>query len=441
MTDFFDSEEFQNLWSDSCENLRFSDFSLCFVLKSKSERLDSNCSDKFKQKILELVYGQDADGPEFVCSNNFIAASFYTFDKLWKKKESGKWRDEINGLIRLSSNTILYILGWRSSDGHKMLPLFVSCGNLLEENDFVALEEQIIEYLGKNLHGYFDNNSIDDAVSLKFINNINYASQEEIVKSTIYDAISFKPICSNESLPILANALMDFSIKFSEKDDMGTYRNYLVQDKGTIIGVDDKENAILDTKILGYYKNSPKGIQIRNYEVKARQEIVLCPTLINEAAFTISLDDIDFDSKKDSLLRKVLLHELSHLLLDSSINYRHFYGCDFTTPNNDFHREIELRAIEESLANYLCLWYCAKIYGTNSDTFRVADYFIRNCQPLMYKFGTKQYNANVDWTKWLDKKKGTFTPEFLSKAKEWYDVFVVGNKPYTADDYNQLFND
>ena len=335
----------------------------------------------------------------------------------------------------------MYILGWRSSDGHKMLPLFVSCGNLLEENDFVALEEQIIEYLGKNLHGYFDNNSIDDAVSLKFINNINYASQEEIVKSTIYDAISFKPICSNESLPILANALMDFSIKFSEKDDMGTYRNYLVQDKGTIIGVDDKENAILDTKILGYYKNSPKDIQIRNYEVKARQEIVLCPTLINEAAFTISLDDIDFDSKKDSLLRKVLLHELSHLLLDSSINYRHFYGCDFTTPNNDFHREIELRAIEESLANYLCLWYCAKIYGTNSDTFRVADYFIRNCQPLMYKFGTKQYNANVDWTKWLDKKKGTFTPEFLSKAKEWYDVFVVGNKPYTADDYNQLFND
>ena len=135
------------------------------------------------------------------------------------------------------------------------------------------------------------------------------------------------------------------------------------------------------------------------------------------------------------------MHELSHLLLDSSINYRHFYGCDFTTPNNDFHREIELRAIEESLANYLCLWYCAKIYGTDSDTFRVADYFIRNCQPLMYKFGTKQYNANVDWTKWLDKKEGTFTSEFLSKAKEWYDVFVVGNKPYTADDYNQLFND
>ena len=97
MTDFFDSEEFQNSWSDSCENLRFSEFSLCFVLKSKSERLDSNCSDKFKQKILELVYGQDADGPEFVCSNNFIAASFYTFDKLWKKKESGKWRDELNG--------------------------------------------------------------------------------------------------------------------------------------------------------------------------------------------------------------------------------------------------------------------------------------------------------------------------------------------------------
>jgi len=416
----YDEPEIQEYFNDDNygQDIPYDGNRLCFVIKTLDTESKEPVVTKFEKFLTNSILKDTVfesldfeDGRAIMCSYIFLVQKISKID-FYKT------------LTKIST-TLKYRMFMIFGCGEKLMPLFVNVKNNISAEDSNVLYDLLIDYLQAGNNGYVETKDIEKALSFDI--DYEFSKKEtEVINRTLLDSLSIRPEFLTEPLPILANALLNlnFRIKCCDSAEMVSYENYLGLDSQK----DNNGQTILMSKILGRYSSSKKEIQI-------------CPSLITQVAQDLFFVDCDNDRTRDALIRKVLLHELSHLILDASIEYNHFAGFQRKSIEGSYCNGIELHAIEESLANYLCLWYCAKIYGTDSDTFRVADYFIRNCQPLMYKFGTEQYSAHVDWTKWSEKKNGTFSSQFLHKAKEWYDEFVVGNKPYTANDYNLLFND
>ena len=156
------------------------------------------------------------------------------------------------------------------------------------------------------------------------------------------------------------------------------------------------------TKVLGYYS------RVGEYGIDGPL-IVLCPEAIENVAKK-------GDWQQDSLFiyRIVLIHELSHALMDSFILY------DFEDEKGDVKENPtsinwptsrNAIAMEESLANMIVLQMMEK----EKEDFQKAVKFIES-QPLFYKFGKYQFEAEVNWKKWKESSK-----EHTTKLEEWFN--------------------
>jgi len=169
-------------------------------------------------------------------------------------------------------------------------------------------------------------------------------------------------------------------------------------------------------------------------------EILLCPKRIRECANEMNINP-------EWLFVIVYLHELAHAALDPRIDikkdlYSERYILDYknfevlSTSANDpcaF-------AMEESLANMIMLLYI-NWYSEIEDGFScMIDEAIRfvNHQIEEYSFGIKQYDADVDWTKWRNYKFKNEESE--AQLKDWYNkCFIAGHKEdYSKEMFDEI---
>ena len=164
-----------------------------------------------------------------------------------------------------------------------------------------------------------------------------------------------------------------------------------------------------DFTLLGYYKHD-------NECGCYGPHIVLCPENIEREAKNQSL-------KKELVYLIVLVHELAHAMMDKKRTERIEGSL----------KSLYARAMEESLANMITLrWF--NLFVDKGDFNRVKG-FIQH-QPDIYRFGVKQYNAKVDWTKWRDSYKNM---HFL--LKQWFDTCFSKNRQTNTviNAYNKVF--
>lgn len=167
-------------------------------------------------------------------------------------------------------------------------------------------------------------------------------------------------------------------------------------------------------KLLGYYTREDE------YFCKG-PHIAISPDNIRSVCKTCK-SKIDFET----LLTEVMVHELGHAMMDRY--------CRDSKAQNCSPRDIFSKAMEESLANTITLFYFQK----DSKKCKDVRCFIEKDQPVIYQFGAYQFDVGVDWTKWRDSDKN------MPSLKDWFDkCFSDGKirKPldYSISDYDKVF--
>ena len=185
---------------------------------------------------------------------------------------------------------------------------------------------------------------------------------------------------------------------------------------------DDKDKYIPQGKVLGYYTREDNGIK--------DPHIVLCPENIEESSGPISVDN---------LYALVLVHEMSHAILDKYYEYK-LYNSIYENWNIEeikvwqkLPNSLYSKAMEESLANMMALMWIMSY--NNLPLFDQSIKFISNQQPAIYQFGISQYLANVDWKKWRN------SPKNMKSLEEWFRTFFKdGNIIIQNDTVLPAFN-
>lgn len=164
-------------------------------------------------------------------------------------------------------------------------------------------------------------------------------------------------------------------------------------------------------KYLPKNKDIPLAYYTRQNEMGCYgPHIVLCPSKIEETASYLNISP-------EIIYLAVLVHELAHAMMDKK-----HVGKTM--------KSLFAHAMEESLANMVVLQWFEKY--DNKHLKQVVKFISE--QPPIYKFGIKQYKANVAWKKWGDSYKNM---HFL--LKEWFDIWTSKNiRPATTKD---IFDD
>ena len=123
--------------------------------------------------------------------------------------------------------------------------------------------------------------------------------------------------------------------------------------------------------------------------------------------------------KAELLYHIVLIHELAHAMMDK---------------NHLSLNSLFSRAMEESLANMITLQWFDVFDDFNDFNMNNVKEFIENCQPIIYKFGTSQFKACVDWNKWRDRDKNMH-----NKLKGWFNS-CFENPKLTEPDANEILD-
>lgn len=140
--------------------------------------------------------------------------------------------------------------------------------------------------------------------------------------------------------------------------------------------------------------------------------IVLCPENIAKELQIAKKQGANIDLKLLYLI--VLIHELAHAMMDKKRakgTLQSFYA----------------KAMEESLANMITLEWFKEYEESNFNKVRT---FI-GYQSAIYRFGIRQYDANVDWKKWRDSYK-----KMHSRLKVWFDSYFDIT---LLEGYNKVF--
>ena len=179
-------------------------------------------------------------------------------------------------------------------------------------------------------------------------------------------------------------------------------------------------------EILGCYKSDIK-------------EILMCLKRIKECA---EQEHIEYEH----LFVIVYLHELAHAALDSSITVEEeeSNGDKHYSISSNGQNEVNTQdsasafAMEESLANMIMLkyldWY-SEVEPECDKLFESAEKFVKS-QIDEYKFGLKQFKADVDWTKWRKYKSEDHDKH--EKLEEWYQN-CYGKENYTKEMFDKVF--
>lgn len=383
---------------------------------------------------------------EVGCSKVFVSSDYGTLsvidicvDCLYLKKGSGSLRLFFNllpSLSRLSISPLTITLIKYENEKYDIYyqdrinkedinkdrcrALFDKINEFANENELIYFESICGEI--KNCREYYDK---DNVINKEFLTITNLSSSkditqkskevmEEIIKAgrtqflTEYDCLL--PYHEKDPLPI--------PIYLKKPEDMPEYNDLWKEIKD-----DDKDKYIPQGKVLGYYTRKEKGIE-------ESPLIVLCPENIEKSSGPISVDN---------LYALVLVHELSHAILDRYYEYK-LYNSIYENWNIE---EIKVgqcwpyslysKAMEESLANMMALMWIMSY--NNLPLFDQSLKFISNQQPAIYQFGISQYLANVDWKKWRN------SPKNMKSLEEWFRTFFKdGNIIIQNDTVLPAFN-
>lgn len=150
---------------------------------------------------------------------------------------------------------------------------------------------------------------------------------------------------------------------------------------------EELEKYIPKGNILGYYthwnEKECEGPHICLYTEAIEEEA-------NSAQIDIKL-----------LYAIVIIHELAHAMMDNNLD-------DSTLP-----KTLYAKAMEESLANCIVL---KLFHDFDLDNYEKVREWISKRQPIIYRFGINQYDADTDWTKWRNSNK-----DKMSALKGWFD--------------------
>ncbi len=150
---------------------------------------------------------------------------------------------------------------------------------------------------------------------------------------------------------------------------------------------EELEKYIPKGNILGYYthwnEKECEGPHICLYTEAIEEEA-------NSAQIDIKL-----------LYAIVIIHELAHAMMDNNLD-------DSTLP-----KTLYAKAMEESLANCIVL---KLFHDFDLDNYEKVREWISKRQPIIYRFGINQYDADVDWTKWRNSNK-----DKMSALIGWFD--------------------
>jgi hypothetical protein len=299
-----------------------------------------------------------------------------------------------------------------------------------------ALFDKINEFIKENEWIYFES----------ICSEIEYRREDYVKEKVINkDFLTIENLSSSKDIPQKSKEVMENIIKtgrsqfltefdcllpYHEEDplpihiylkkpeDMPEYNDLWKEIKD-----DDKDKYIPQGKVLGYYTRKEKGIE-------ESPLIVLCPENIEKSSGPISVDN---------LYALVLVHELSHAILDRYYEYK-LYNSIYENWNIE---EIKVgqcwpyslysKAMEESLANMMALMWIMSY--NNLPLFDQSLKFISNQQPAIYQFGISQYLANVDWKKWRN------SPKNMKSLEEWFRTFFKdGNIIIQNDTVLPAFN-
>lgn len=279
------------------------------------------------------------------------------------------------------------------------------------------LTSNILRYQLNVFEEYKDNDFVH-ATTVKKDTGFNEEEKQWIDECVKNALISSK----NAIHPSLSSLVDNFVIKKTEEEGPSYEQYYKIQG---IEPNDIKENKAFETnqnnKILGLYQNT-KVPNITLY-TKNIHKCVLKLSCIENESLTYEL-----------LFKKVLLHELSHAILDASINV--VFGDSGITCSIEPIKTYSLPssiAMEESIANYMALDMCKEVVP-NASTLDVLYEFVNNHQPPIYSFALQQDSIGADWTKWKETKKEVVS---ILKAKGTDFLSHVRNpsSSYTVDDY------
>ena len=297
--------------------------------------------------------------------------------------------------------------------------LFDKLNSFIKEHEwisFISICDEIKRCYGEYENKYIEGKEFLTITNLSSSKDIPQTAKDlmtELIKAgraqflTQYDCLL--PYHEEDPLPI--------HIYLKKPEDMPEYNDLWKEIKD-----DDKDKYIPQGKVLGYYTREDNGIK--------DPHIVLCPENIEESSGPISVDN---------LYALVLVHEMSHAILDKYYEYK-LYNSIYENWNIEeikvwqkLPNSLYSKAMEESLANMMALMWIMSY--NNLPLFDQSIKFISNQQPAIYQFGISQYLANVDWKKWRN------SPKNMKSLEEWFRTFFKdGNIIIQNDTVLPAFN-
>lgn len=273
----------------------------------------------------------------------------------------------------------------------------------------------------------------EDFLSSQDYNDIDLVNATSVVKLSGFNDIeeTWIDICVKKSLISPTNPSQAFLVNFLnlteiEKSDQEgeSYNDYFKNNYGLEQEDLDKLNdsAEKDCKsILGKYSIIDNKLRITLYTKSIR-------------SLACKLDSSTEEAKLyEILFKQVLLHEISHAILDERLFIRHddCIKLDIEQPRTSCNASS--LAMEESIANYMALELCKEI-GFDDDEIEIVRDFMRNHQPPIYSFGLEQEKIRADWQKWKETKRLVAS---IKKTKEQRFLSFIGSDliQYDQDKY------
>lgn len=303
----------------------------------------------------------------------------------------------------------------------RCLALFDNIKEFAKENEWISFSS-ICDKMASHREDYVNKN----VTNKEFFTIANLSSSKDIPQ-TAKDLMAYiikagHPLFLTQYdnlLPYHEEDPLPIPIFLKSPENMPDYNHIWsdVKDK-------DKDKYIPQGKVLGYYTRKDNKNKI-DYP-----HIVLCPENIEECSGDISVDD---------LYALVLVHEMSHAILDKYYEYSLYHEIyeDWNIEKVEYWpNSLYSKAMEESLANMMALMW---LKSFDDSKFKQAKIFIENKQTAIYKFGIHQYEAGVDWKKWRESNK-----QSSQKLENWFNQCFANGKikepiVYTKDIYDRVF--
>lgn len=242
-------------------------------------------------------------------------------------------------------------------------------------------------------------------------------------------------ITNNPALDFVEGSLLlnDLSIKIGKGTK--TYRTYISEQLRCSSTDNDFKVNFEGSDSDPRYNNRILG----EYDAKSRS-IILYTSEIEKVAQSLNFNNMSPNCLYEILLKKVLIHEFAHAMLDERFNIK--FNDEkpqgkWESSDSPWYKDLTSIAMEESVANRMTIEFIKRLNCYDANVREFVENFISTQQPEIYAFGLKQNDAHIDWRLWkYTKKASPNIPQ--SKDINFLDYINHSQEmPYTIEDYEK----